>query len=257
MATGSGQTSDRNVISSYVEEEQKIISQPGPYRYQTLDSKSNEIRLLRIPKKTTSPCTPLQYTLFHTHLKDSKFLALSYCWGSHTLSHTMTINNHSMPITESLATALASLQSQSHDVLLWADAICINQKDPIEKTSQVQLMRDIYQTASQVIIWLGPATPDTYYTVREMRKLGDELIGLGLWDLGSEELLRWDEDGDGESSAATKQAISKMRDQHLKMARRDEYPFWWIMSNLGKRGWFHVRCDVLFVFMVSRLGLLG
>ncbi|KAH3965816.1 hypothetical protein HBH51_147750 [Parastagonospora nodorum] len=240
MATGSGQTPDRDVIGSYVEEEQKIISRPGPYRYQTLDSKSNEIRLLRIPKKTTNPSTPLQYTLFHTSLKESSnFLALSYCWGSHTLSHTMTINNHTMPITESLATALASLQPQSHDILLWADAICINQHDPIEKTSQVQLMRDIYQTASQVIIWLGPATPDTYYTVREMRKLGDELIGLGLWDLSSEELLRWDEDGDGESSAATKQAISKMRDQHLKMARRDEYPFWWIMSNLGKSGWFH------------------
>ncbi|EAT81460.1 hypothetical protein SNOG_10961 [Parastagonospora nodorum SN15] len=241
MATGSGQTPDRDVIGSYVEEEQKIISRPGPYRYQTLDSKSNEIRLLRIPKKTTNPSTPLQYTLFHTSLKDSSnFLALSYCWGSHTLSHTMTINNHSMPITESLATALASLQSQSHDILLWADAICINQHDPIEKTSQVQLMRDIYQTASQVIIWLGPATPDTYYTVREMRKLGDELIGLGLWDLSSEELLRWDEDGDGESSAATKQAISKMRDQHLKMARRDEYPFWWIMSNLGETLYFRI-----------------
>lgn len=102
----------------------------------------------------------------------------------------MNILNHSKPITESLAIALTSLRSQDHDVLRWADAICIHQHDPVEKTAQVQLMCDIYQTATQVIIWLGPSTPDTYYTMREMRKLGDELINVGLWDLSSEELLR-------------------------------------------------------------------
>jgi len=241
MTTEPAYTPDGNITGSCPEEEQKIISQPEPYCYQPLDSKSNEIRLLRFPQKTINSSGPPEYTLFHTSLSEPhNFLALSYCWGDHTLSHTMNINNHSMPITESLATALTSLQSPSHDVLLWADAICINQHDPIEKTAQVQLMRDIYQTASQVIIWLGPSTPDTYYTMREMRKLGDELIELGLWDMSSEELLRWDEHGDREG-AATKQAISKMRDEHLKMARRDEYPFWWTMSDLGKRAWFHVR----------------
>jgi hypothetical protein len=38
---------------------------------------------------------------------------------------------------------------------LWVDAICINQLDDSERTSQVSLMSDIYG-ADLVIAWLGP-----------------------------------------------------------------------------------------------------
>jgi hypothetical protein len=38
---------------------------------------------------------------------------------------------------------------------VWADAICINQDDIIERNSQVQLMSDVYSTATGVAIWLG------------------------------------------------------------------------------------------------------
>jgi Heterokaryon incompatibility protein (HET) len=38
---------------------------------------------------------------------------------------------------------------------LWADAICINQSDDIEKAHQVPLMRDIYGTAKEVSVHLG------------------------------------------------------------------------------------------------------
>ena len=39
--------------------------------------------------------------------------------------------------------------------IVWADAICINQQDLLEKNSQVAMMRSIYQTSEQVIVWLG------------------------------------------------------------------------------------------------------
>jgi len=146
-----------------------------------------------------------------------------------------------MQITESLATALASLQSESEDVVIWADAVCINQQDPFEKTEQVQLMRDIYKAAMRVIIWLGPSTPETYCTIKEMEKLGDELLKAGLWDLTSDDILHWDvEDNDTSKAAATKRTITKLKADHLAQARNDRYPFWWIMSDLGKRRWFHV-----------------
>jgi hypothetical protein len=35
---------------------------------------------------------------------------------------------------------------------IWIDAICINQKDLIERSLQAQFMSEIYQTASQVLI---------------------------------------------------------------------------------------------------------
>jgi hypothetical protein len=43
------------------------------------------------------------------------------------------------------------------DRLLWIDALCINQSDKKEKGLQVQMMRDIYKSASRTIIWLGQA----------------------------------------------------------------------------------------------------
>ena len=41
------------------------------------------------------------------------------------------------------------------DLLLWIDAICINQADEEEKSMQVARMADIYSKARDVLIWLG------------------------------------------------------------------------------------------------------
>lgn len=41
------------------------------------------------------------------------------------------------------------------------DALLINQIDDEEKTHQVQLMREIYEVASRVVIWLGKASDDS------------------------------------------------------------------------------------------------
>ena len=38
----------------------------------------------------------------------------------------------------------------------WIDAICINQSSIPERSAQVSLMRDIYDQASLVLVWLGP-----------------------------------------------------------------------------------------------------
>jgi len=38
---------------------------------------------------------------------------------------------------------------------VWVDAICINQADLKEKSTQVSMMRDIYAAAKCVLVWLG------------------------------------------------------------------------------------------------------
>jgi hypothetical protein len=43
---------------------------------------------------------------------------------------------------------------------LWADQICINQRDMLERSQQVAMMGDIYRLASRTFIWLGE--PDEY-----------------------------------------------------------------------------------------------
>lgn len=39
---------------------------------------------------------------------------------------------------------------------LWIDALCINQEDVAERSSQVARVRDIYERSSRIIVWLGP-----------------------------------------------------------------------------------------------------
>lgn len=146
-----------------------------------------------------------------------------------------------MHVTESLVIALESLKSNTNEVLIWADAVRINQKDPIEKSEQVQFIRDIYKAASRVVIWLGPSTPETCCTIKEMDKLGGKLLDTGVWDLTSDDILHWDtSEVDTSTAATTKRAITKFKNEHLPQARDDQFPFWWVMSDLRKRKWFHV-----------------
>lgn len=39
---------------------------------------------------------------------------------------------------------------------IWIDAICINQRDSVERHAQVSIMGDIYCAAQSVVVWLGP-----------------------------------------------------------------------------------------------------
>lgn len=99
------------------------------------------------------------------------FTALSYTWGdpfapsapdspkitnAPTEDIFITLENTQFPIRENLARALSSLDSQGLKGPLWIDAICIDQSNPAERSSQVMLMGDIYAGANEVIVWLGP-----------------------------------------------------------------------------------------------------
>ena len=54
-----------------------------------------------------------------------------------------------------LYTALKRLWQPNSGLLLWVDAICIDQTNVIERNQQVQLMKDVYSQAKETIIWLG------------------------------------------------------------------------------------------------------
>ncbi|KAI1626149.1 heterokaryon incompatibility protein-domain-containing protein [Exophiala viscosa] len=59
---------------------------------------------------------------------------------------------------------------------LWADCICINQRDVEERSWQVLLAGDIYSKASQVLIWLGDEDMETEIAVSDMN-----LIQRQIW----------------------------------------------------------------------------
>jgi hypothetical protein len=81
--------------------------------------------------------------------------ALSYVWGDSTTTEGIICNGSIFQITTNLADGLRQLRYTDKPRMLWADAICINQTNDAEKSSQVRKMGDIYQAAKQVLVWLG------------------------------------------------------------------------------------------------------
>jgi hypothetical protein len=59
-------------------------------------------------------------------------------------------------ITPSLYDALHAHRHHKDKVVVWADALCINQRNLQERSNQVMLMGKIYTMAAVVHIWLGP-----------------------------------------------------------------------------------------------------
>lgn len=63
---------------------------------------------------------------------------------------------------DAISTAIEALSTDDAgldlDLLLWVDAICINQLDDTEKSWQVAQMADLYSNAEQTLIFLGLQT---------------------------------------------------------------------------------------------------
>jgi hypothetical protein len=61
-------------------------------------------------------------------------------------------------VAKNLELALQQLRSRRSSVILWVDAICINQdkKNVKELNTSVGLMTVIYKTARLTAMWLGP-----------------------------------------------------------------------------------------------------
>ncbi|KAL4724311.1 hypothetical protein ACLX1H_008924 [Fusarium chlamydosporum] len=92
------------------------------------------------------------------------FIALSYSWRPISPDAFITVNGASFQVTRNLYDALFQLrrcERVRQGFKLWIDAICINQGDSAECERQITRMREIYQSAWQVAIWIGPEADDS------------------------------------------------------------------------------------------------
>lgn len=115
------------------------------------------IRLLNIePGHAGSPlCCSLQ----ERSLDDAftLYYALSYCWGTESYRTEITCNSQPLLITHNLHAVLLEYRRRGINTPLWVDAVCIDQSNVTERTSQVRMMQTIYSQAARVVVWLGKA----------------------------------------------------------------------------------------------------
>lgn len=148
------------------QERLEITQQLGPFQYEAIPDKGH-IRLLELlpaPSKEH-----IQVRLSSVSLEESAqtYDALSYVWGDPDQPRRcISVNGCHLEIYESLYGILSSLRpdsdsSATSSIVLWVDAICINQTNVAERNAQVPIMDSIYRNARRTVIWLGPETKDT------------------------------------------------------------------------------------------------
>lgn len=134
------------------------------YAYTPLEG-ADSIRVLAL-NPTARPDDPLSGTLLPTTLTTCHFdllfgyTALSYVWGPPETPESIFLDGNEFKITASLHEALRDLRDYSRVHYIWADALCINQKDTPERNAQVALMGDIYWAAHHTVIHLGALNKD-------------------------------------------------------------------------------------------------
>ena len=105
------------------------------------------------------------------------YQSISYVWGNSDRSkyHMTAEDGSRIPLTESLHNALRDLRSlyKTLPSTFWADGICINQDDIVERNQQVQIMGRIYRDASRVITYIGPASSDDYRSLNLARDVSN------------------------------------------------------------------------------------
>ncbi|KAF2249179.1 heterokaryon incompatibility, partial [Trematosphaeria pertusa] len=122
--------------------------------------------------------------------KAPPYVALSYTWGSKSLSKAVHVNGCDIRITANLADAIDAIFvfARERNLMFWADSICINQSDVHERSRQVRLMNTIYRSAEIVAIWLGQASHDSDLAFDKMKEWKVKFDDLKQQWNGSEEL---------------------------------------------------------------------
>jgi len=149
--------------------------------YSTLPS-DKSIRLLRLQCGVHEQPISCSLIVTDDYISTPEYYALSYCWGDVTDTTELICNGRSIPVTKTLYAALHRLREKIASRLVWADAVCINQKNTEERNQQLSIMKQIYIHASSVFIWAGQGDEHSAPSLDLIRSISygccKELYGL-------------------------------------------------------------------------------
>jgi heterokaryon incompatibility protein (HET) len=130
-----------------------LFAERPRYQYEPLPH-GRWFRLLRL--LPGQPSDPIECELVMYEFKTApSYEPISYRLGDATLSEEIVCDGKGLSITHSLLTALHRLRYTNQIRLVWADGICINQKDRNEQGYRVDFMPEIYAGGCCTLIWMG------------------------------------------------------------------------------------------------------
>lgn len=146
--------------------------------------------------------------------------ALSYVWGKSSGKCTITLDGKKgVPVTDNLYAALRRLRRPDRRRVLWVDAVCIDQKNVVERNWQVQMMGRIYSNAARVVVWLGDADgPSPNF---------DEVPVVDADDLNQEDGKEPDDSESNTSGDSESESVPQWQKDTLTHVLETASPPWW------------------------------
>jgi hypothetical protein len=146
--------------------------------------KPDQIRLCRFVQDRE--CLSAVLETFSANESCPQYNALSYTWStdesSATKSWAIRIAEHNLPVLDSLEGFVQALRSRGNlldGTWWWIDSICIDQTNIQERDEHVRRMKDTYQNARDVIVWLGEQSYDSDRAIDFIHRL-DETNRAGI-----------------------------------------------------------------------------
>lgn len=130
----------------------------------------DEIRLLVIEPASVCRSSVLECRIKHILLAQeprSQYDTISYCWGNSKDRTYIKIKEQFLAVPTSAERALRKMRDPIKERTVWIDAICIDQKDKLERGMQVNMMDRIYGSTQRNLIFLGENHGSNFETALE------------------------------------------------------------------------------------------
>ncbi|KAF4958107.1 hypothetical protein FGADI_2665 [Fusarium gaditjirri] len=167
-------------------------SSGGPFEYTSLKGASN-FRILHLQNRFRDANgdhnqIQLRGSLIEASIDNPpEYFALSYCWGDSTLSEEIIIDGRPLKITANCASALRRMLRGKLGRRIWVDSICINQSDTPdalkERSLQVAMMDQIYNSATQVNVHLGEGDAASDAACISLKSLSQAMIAASVGEV--------------------------------------------------------------------------
>lgn len=127
------------------------VFQPGLYDSVALTDATNQIRVCSIHPGPVESQLRISFRTIDLD-KSAKYVCLSYVWGDADEGPIVWLNGQHHSIRRNLHLQLPRLRANNLTQPIWCDALCINQADPRERSTQVGMMDRIFSSAVLVVL---------------------------------------------------------------------------------------------------------